>query len=139
MVLDDAYTFDSRGVFAGMLPGDESTLQFRMDFEDGEWRIATAARRPRSCRAPGPYDHFQQVNVYYLDPTGEILVPEPVLVPRGEQFATALTQSLLPVRGRTLDQVSKQLLPLAATVVLSVTVDASRASPTSRSRATRPG
>ena len=68
-------------------------------------------------------DHFEQVNVYYLDPTGSILVPEPVLVPRGEQFATALTQSLLSGPGPDLDQVSKNSFPSQLTVVLSVTVD----------------
>ncbi len=122
VVLDDAYTFDSRGVFAGMLPGDESTLQFKMDFEDGEWRIDTV---PNALIVPRTWtdDHFEQVNVYYLDPTGSILVPEPVLVPRGEQFATALTQSLLSGPGPDLDQVSKNSFPSQLTVVLSVTVD----------------
>ena len=122
VVLADAYTYDSRGVFAGTLPGDESTLQFRMEFEDGEWRIDSV---PNALIVPRTWtdDHFEQVNVYYVDPTGSILVPEPVLVPRGEQFATALTQSLLSGPGPDLDLVSKNFFPSQLTVGLSVPVD----------------
>ena len=122
VVLADAYTYDSRGVFTGTLPGDESTLQFRMEFEDGEWRIDEV---PNALIVPRTWteDHFEQVNVYYVDPTGSILVPEPVLVPRGEQFATALTQSLLSGPGPDLDLVSKNFFPSRLTLGLSVPVD----------------
>ena len=122
VVLADAYTYDSRGVFAGALPGDERTLQFRMEFEDGEWRIDSV---PNALIVPRTWtdDHFEQVNVYYVDPTGSILVPEPVLVPRGEQFATALTQSLLSGPGPDQDLVSKNFFPPQLAVELSVTVD----------------
>jgi len=122
VVLADAYTYDSRGVFAGALPGDERTLQFRMEFEDGEWRIDSV---PNALIVPRTWtdDHFEQVNVYYVDPTGSILVPEPVLVPRGEQFATALTQSLLSGPGPDQDLVSKNFFPPQLAVELSVAVD----------------
>ena len=53
-----------------------------MDREDGEWRIAKAPDAlivPRTWFAP----RFRQVSLYFFDPTGQILVPEPVFVPSG--------------------------------------------------------
>ena len=123
VVLDDAYTFDSRGVFAGMLPGDESTLQFRMDFEDGEWRIDTV---PNALIVPRTWtdDHFEQVNVYYLDPTGEH--PGARAGARCRAASSSRPPSpraCSPVPDRTCDQVSRNFFPSRLTLVLSVPVD----------------
>ncbi|MGI8646592.1 MAG: LpqB family beta-propeller domain-containing protein [Nocardioides sp.] len=121
--LTDGYTLDSRGVFAGRLPEVQRTLSFGMDFEAGQWRIAElrdALIVPRSWTD----DHFQSVDVYYVDPTAGILVPEPVSVPRGEQFATALTRSLLSGPGPSLRQVSRNFLPPGLTLGLSDPVGA---------------
>ena len=35
-------------------------------------------------------DWYERASLYYFDPTTEIMVPEPVFVPRGDQFASSL-------------------------------------------------
>lgn len=122
VALTDAHVLDSRGVFAGPLPPSERTQSFRMTTEDGEWRIAN----PRNALiVPQTWadEHFRSVEVFYVDPTARILVPEPVSVPRGEQFATALMRSLLSGPGPGLEQVSRNFLPPGMTFGLSVPVD----------------
>ena len=54
-----------------------------MTLEDGEWRIADA---PDALVVPESWfeQRFRQVSLYFFDPTAQILVPEPVFVPRGE-------------------------------------------------------
>jgi len=122
VALTDAHRLDSRGVFAGPLPPEESTLSFRMTTEDGEWRIADPVD---ALVVPQTWtdEHFSSVNVYYVDPTARILVPEPVSVPRGDQFATALTRSLLSGPGPGLGDVSRNFLPPGMSIGLSVPVD----------------
>jgi hypothetical protein len=120
--LDDAFLLDARGAFVRRLRSTERALGFRMDLEDGQWRIAEA---PDALIVPQSWtdDHFRSVDVYYVDPTARILVPEPVSVPRGDQFATALMDSLLTGPGPTLAQVSRNFLPSRLTLGLSVPVD----------------
>jgi hypothetical protein len=120
--LDDAFRLDARGAFVGPLRRTERAVTFRMDLEEGEWRIAEA---PDALVVPQSWtdDHFRSVDVFYVDPTARILVPEPVLVPRGDQFATALMDSLLTGPGPTLAQVSRNFLPSRLTLGLSVPVD----------------
>lgn len=110
VVLTDAHRLDSRGVYAGRLPPADRALAFRMTIEEGEWRIADP---PDALVVPRYWtdDQFRSVDVYFFDPTAQILVPEPVSVPRGEQFATALTRSLLAGPGPALSQVSRSFLP----------------------------
>ncbi len=43
--LDGADRLDGRGSFRGPLPANRRTLEFPMELEDGEWRIAQRARR----------------------------------------------------------------------------------------------
>ncbi len=104
--LVDAYRLDDRGVFAGLLPDGETRLDFRLDLEAGEWRISQAPDALVVSRQ-WALDNFRTVDVYYLDPTGEILVPEPVSVPGGEQFVSSLMRSLAAGPGPSLRQVSR--------------------------------
>lgn len=122
VALTDAHLLDSRGVFAGPLPPGDRTLSFRMTNEAGQWRIADP---DNALIVPQTWadEHFSSVEVYYVDPTAGILVPEPVSVPRGEQFATALTRSLLTGPGPDLEQVSRNFLPPGMSFGLSVPVD----------------
>ncbi|MEO5853655.1 MAG: GerMN domain-containing protein [Nocardioides sp.] len=122
VALGDAHLLDSRGVFSGSLPPARRTLSFRMVNEAGEWRIANPENAlivPQTWTG----EHFSSVAVYYVDPTARILVPEPVSVPRGEQFATALTQSLLSGPGPGLGDVARNFLPAGMSFGLSVPVD----------------
>lgn len=62
--------------------------------EDGEWRIDSV---PDALIVPESWfeDWYQRVSLYFFDPTSEVLVPEPVFVPRGDQFASSLVRGLL--------------------------------------------
>lgn len=89
-----AHRLDSRGAWQGALAEDESLLRFSMASEDGEWRIAEA---PDAMIVPDSWfaDRYTQASLFFFDPTGTLLVPEPVFVPRGDQLATALVTGLL--------------------------------------------
>ncbi|MDN5894937.1 MAG: LpqB family beta-propeller domain-containing protein, partial [Nocardioides sp.] len=120
--LVDANRLDSRGVWRGPVVNPE--LNFPMGVEDTEWRIAKA---PDSMIVSDSWfeDRYRQVSLYFFDPSGQILVPEPVYVPRGGQLSTVLMRGLLegPVtttsgvaqsfipRGLTLDELSVPVTP----------------------------
>lgn len=121
--LQDAEWIDRRGEWRGLLPEADSNLHFEMTKEDGQWRIAKA---PDALVVPDFWfrTQFLRASVYYLDPTAEILVPEPVYVPRGEQLATGLVKSLLASPGPLLKDVARSFVPAGLSLGLSVTVDA---------------
>ena len=92
-----------------------------MTTEDGEFRIAAA---PDALIVPESWfeQRFRQVSLYFFDPTAEILVPEPVFVPRGEQLATTLIKGLLRGPSPELARVSRSFIPPGLTFGLSVPV-----------------
>ncbi len=120
--LDGANQIDARGSWLGALPADQQRLTFTMTREEGEWRIDEA---PDALVVPESWfgQAYRRVSLYYLDPTGSILVPEPVYVPRGDQLTTSLVEALLqgPVGRAT--GVERSALPTGATVDLSVVAD----------------
>jgi hypothetical protein len=92
--LEDAFRTDARGAWLGPVAEADSTVPFPMELEDGEWRISQ----------PPPYlmvtrswfeQRFRQASLYFFDPSATMLVPEPVFVPRGKQFASSLVNGLL--------------------------------------------
>ena len=85
---------DSRGAWLGAVSEEDSTVKFPMELEDGEWRIA---QPPPYLLVPQSWfaQRFQQVSLYFFDPSATMLIPEPVFVPRGQQFASALVNGLL--------------------------------------------
>lgn len=112
---------DGRGSFQGRLPAGQRTLTFPMVREGGEWRIADA---PDALIVPESWFElvFRQALLYFFDPSARILVPEPVFVPFGEKFATALIDSLLRGPGPGLDNVSRSFIPPGLRYDLSVQV-----------------
>ena len=108
--LVDAEYLDSRGSYQGQLPAGERDVAFPMVREGGEWRIAAA---PDALIVPDTWfeQRFQQLSLYFLDPTAKILVPEPVFVPRGEKQASALIEALLRGPGPALRGISRTFLP----------------------------
>ncbi len=121
--LQDAYRLDQRGAYVGDLPAADARLTLPMELEAGEWRIAAA---PNAWIVPQSWvaSNYTRANIYYFDPTGQILVPEPVLVPRGDQLAGALAQSLLRGPGPGMDRVVRTFLPTDARHSLRLSVDA---------------
>jgi hypothetical protein len=121
VTLADPDRLDAQGAWQGPLPRPRRTVGFPMAFEDGEWRIDQA---PDALIVPEAWfaRRFQQVSLYFFDPTAGTLVPEPVYVPGGNQLASTLTQALLLGPGEGLNRVVKSYLPPGLTVNLSVPI-----------------
>ena len=122
VALTSADGLDAVGGWRGPVSAGELTLRYRVTIEDGEYRIADpqdALIVPTSWFQ----QRYRQVSLYYFDPIAQILVPEPVFVPQGEQLATSLVSSLLagpPPEARGL---VRSFLPSGLSVGLSVPVD----------------
>ncbi len=123
VVLEGAQWVDSRGTWRGQRgKTGEVPLEFPMVQEDDEWRIDEV---PDALIVPDTWfqDRYRAASVYYLDPTGSILVPEPVFV-RIDQVAGSLVQALLDGPGPRLDRVVRSFVPEGLTLGLSVPVSA---------------
>ena len=120
--LAGAEHLDQRGAFLGTLPKDDRSLRFPMRRQDGQWRIADA---PDALIVPESWFEqvFSHVLLYFFDPSAQILVPEQVFVPLGEdQLPTELTRALLRGPSRRLDDVSRSFIPPGLDVFGSVPV-----------------
>ena len=96
VTLTDAARTDGRGAWLGPVPEGNLTVEFPMALDDGEWRISEP---PPFLIVPQSWfaQRFQQASLYFFDPSANILVPEPVFVPRGRQFLSSLVNGLLQV------------------------------------------
>lgn len=121
--LQDANHLDAQGTWQGPISAADARLRFPMVRERGQWRIAAA---PNALIVPQSWfdSRFTQVSLYFFDPTGRILVPEPVFVPRGTQLATALVRDLVAGPSKALSGVVRTFLPTGLSSGLSVPVDA---------------
>jgi hypothetical protein len=120
--LSGANRLDGGGSWRGPLPADERVLAFTMEREEGEWRIADL---PDARVVPETWfgQAFRRVSLYYLDPSAEIMVPEPVFLPRGDQLATALVDRLIQGPApRLRGSVEQSFVPPGVDIELSVTV-----------------
>lgn len=92
--LEDAQWLDARSSWRGDLPRAQRRLELPVALEDGEWRISEV---PDAMIVHESWfrDRFVQRSLYFFDPSADILVPEPVFVPRGSQLPTALVRGLL--------------------------------------------
>jgi Lipoprotein LpqB beta-propeller domain/Sporulation and spore germination len=110
-----------RGEWLGQVPSDRRRFVFPMVRENGEWRIAKA---PDALIVPRSFfdQQYQAAQVYFFDPTGAILVPEPVHVPQGSQLASALVRALVLGPSPSLGRTSRSFLPSGLTTVGSVPV-----------------
>ena len=121
VTLSGAHQLDSRGAWRGPLPRSEQVLRFPMTKENGEERIAVA---PNALIVPETWfeQRFREVSLYFFDPTAQILVPEPVFVPLGDQLPTALVEGLLRGPPPSLARVSRSFIPPGLDYGVSVTV-----------------
>jgi hypothetical protein len=120
--LSGANRLDGGGSWRGPLPPDDRLLSFTMQREEGEWRIADL---PDAQVVPETWfgQAYRRVSLYYLDPGAQIMVPEPVFLPRGDQLATALVDRLIQGPSRRLrGEVEQSFVPPDVDVELSVTV-----------------
>ncbi len=120
--LHGAHALGARGNWEGRLPPADSTVALPMRPEaPGRWRIAKA---PDAFIVPELWyqQHFQAATLYFFDPTGRILVPEPVHLPEGDQLATFLVRALLMGPQSSLSQVARSFIPPGLSPAPSVTV-----------------
>ena len=126
MRLRGADLIGANGRWRGRISRDRARITFPMTHENGQWRIAAAPnevylQRDFYEQNYTSQDTSQSTSLYFFDPTGRILVPEPVHVPQGSQLATALVKGLLrgaSPRGR----VNRSYFPRGLAVSLSVPV-----------------
>jgi hypothetical protein len=120
VTLSGVNLFDSRGRWAGAPSSGTRRVDFAMEPENGQWRIASA---PNALMVSATWFETQTLpmSVYYFDPTGHTLVPEPVYVPQGDQMPTLLIRALL--EGPADPRVERSFVPQGTTLDnISVTV-----------------
>ena len=89
---------DNRGAYAEAAPGQQAQATYRLAQVDGEWRIAALPDGLFLTRFE-LLREYRAVNLYFFDPTFEVLVPDPVFLPARAGLSTALVTGLL--RGPT--------------------------------------
>ena len=118
--MKDVNLYDARGAWQRTVAA--RGLGLGLVEEDGEWRIDEV---PDALIVPDSWfdDWYQRVSLYFFDPTSEVLVPEPVFAPRGDQLASSLVRGLLTpaVRGRCRTS-SRTYFPAGTTQGLSVPI-----------------
>lgn len=120
LTLTGADRIDERGSWQGAAEDD---LSFRVVKENGEHRIAdpqNALIVPQGWYA----QRFRQVSLYFFDPTSQILVPDPVFVPRASDLASTLVQRLIAGPAPELADYARNALPPGADPAISVPVSA---------------
>ncbi len=93
--LTSAYALDGAGRWDGPATDvEEDGLSLQLVRDRGEWRLSSV---PDAMVVPLPYfqDHYARYSLHFFDPSGRLLVPEPVYLPRGAQAATLLVDHLL--------------------------------------------
>jgi hypothetical protein len=120
--LEETVQLDDRGSWLGSV-GEGRGVRYQLQLlrERGEWRIANP---PDALVIPRSYfdTRYQQYFVYFFDPTGRVLVPEPTYLPRGDQSATLLVRRLLRGPHPALRGVLRSYIPGGTEYVLSVPV-----------------
>ncbi len=116
---------DGRGTWRGdPTHGRGHDYRLRLVKEHGQWRIS----RPPD-RLLIPRGHFvaqyQQYLLSFLDKSAQVLVPEPVYVPRGRQAPTLLVAALLKGPEPDLDGSERTFFP-ARTTLDGISVPVSR-------------
>jgi len=110
------------GQWQGSVPGPQRRLVFPMVRENNEWRIDAV---PDALIVPRNF-YDQQFSddsqIYFFDPTGRILVPEPVHVPQGSQLASSLVKVLARGPSTSLNGVVRTFLPPGLSLNVGVPV-----------------
>ena len=117
--MTDVNLYDARG--AWQRTQKARVLSLGLVQEDGEWRIDEV---PDALIVPDSWfdDTYERVSLYFFDPTTQVLVPEPVFVPRGDPFASSLVRGLLIPPNAQSEQVVRSYFPSGATLGLSVPI-----------------
>jgi hypothetical protein len=114
--LRDVVELDERGTWRGdPTHGRGLRYTFRLVKESGQWRIL---HPPDRLLIPRPqFDtQYQQYLLYFFDMSAQVLVPEPVYVPRGRQAPTLLVADLLRGPEPSLADVERSYVPPGTTL-----------------------
>ena len=117
--LSDVNLYDERG--AWQRTQASRVLETVLVQEDGEWRIDSV---PDALIVPDSWfdDWYQRSSLYYFDPTSEVLVAEPVFVPRGDQAASSLVRGLVTQPPPEMVDVVRTYFPAGTREGLSVPI-----------------
>jgi hypothetical protein len=109
--LRDVVELDDRGAWRGDPTGGRGhDYHLRLVREHGEWRIEHPPDRLLIPRAHLDSQYHQYL-LYFVNTSAQILVPEPVYVPRGRQAPTLLIAGLLKGPERGLRGVEQTFFP----------------------------
>ncbi|WP_340537525.1 LpqB family beta-propeller domain-containing protein [Nocardioides sp. GXZ039] len=119
--LNDPEKIDRNGSWAGRLPPGRDELELDLTIEDGQYRITNP---PDALIVPDSWfsQRFRVASLYYFDPSGRILVPDPVFVPRGEQLTSTIITRLLAGPPADQQRVVRSFIPPGLRVEVSVPV-----------------
>lgn len=119
--LSTTFQLDREGRWQGRATGVGDGLELTLVRDQGEWRISTV---PDAMVVPLSYfeDHYARYALHYFDPSGKLLVPEPVYLPRGVQAATLLVSHLLDGPRRPDRGVERTYFPPRTRVAVSVPI-----------------
>jgi len=109
--LADTARLDGRGEWLGKTPGKGSlALHLRLVKVRGQWRISDP---PDALVIPRTHfeTRFQQYDLYFFDRSGQVLVPEPVYLPAGDQAPTLLVRGLLRGPDKELEGATRTYIP----------------------------
>lgn len=113
---------DGRGEWLGdTTHGEGLRYDLALVREKGQWRISNPPDRliiPRSHFE----SRFKQYVLYFFDKSGQVLVPEPVYLPQGDQAPTLLVRGLLQGVDERLLGTERTYIPAGTELDLSVPV-----------------
>jgi hypothetical protein len=117
--MKDVNLYDARGSWQRTVA--TRALRLGLVEEGGEWRIDEV---PDALIVPDSWfdDWYQRVSLYFFDPTSEVLVPEPVFAPRGDQLASSLVRGLLTQPSDESLDVLRSYFPVGTRQGLSVPI-----------------
>ncbi|MCW2757564.1 MAG: Sporulation and spore germination [Nocardioidaceae bacterium] len=117
--LSDPRRLDARGGWLGRSPAGENRVLLHLVREKGQWRIADP---PDALLVPDWFlqQEYQSYELYFFDRTEQVLVPDRVYVPRGEQTVSQLVRGLLAGPGAGVTAIARSEFPIGTELDLSV-------------------
>ncbi len=128
--LGSTFELDARGHWlAGAEPAADGAepsrrrLRFRLHQQGGEWRITDP---PDAMVIPRSHfeTRYEEFSLYFFDPSGSVLVPEPVYLPLGVQTPTMLVSGLLQGPSPAGREVERTFVPRGTELGVGVPVRA---------------
>lgn len=123
--LGNVFELDGDGRWDPRRPGPQdqgaATVDFRLVRDSGEWRIVDP---PDAMIVPRSHfeTRYREYSLYFFDPGGRVLVPEPVYLPAGVQAPTLLVSALLDGPRRAARAVERTYFPRGTRLEVSVPV-----------------